>query len=276
MMDKIEKMMEYYNKELNWNPPFAEALSKHSPDALKGYMMMRDSVQNGKLPKKTRELLFTILDSIDEETDGAKAHSVAAIEAGLTVEELVEAFVIVTMMKGINVMCKSGVEVINAAEEAAKRKRHRVQAIIIQDKKVLLGYGCIDKKSGKMGHSFIGGGVEDGESEEEAIIREIREEANINGEIIFKLKNGKLDKHTTFFVDIGDQQPVLGYDPEEENMEDEKKALQGLKYVSLKEKNQFTKIDIEYFKILIDEIKNKDNYRELYDELSLVVGNSEC
>jgi len=48
---------------------------------------------------------------------GAKTHAVAAIEAGLTIQELVEAFVIVTIVKGINVLCKTGVEAIKVAEK---------------------------------------------------------------------------------------------------------------------------------------------------------------
>lgn len=116
-MNNYESILNYYEDELNWNPPFAEALSKYAPDGLKGYLVMRESVQNGHLPKKTRELIFTILDSLDDEVSGAKAHAVAAIEAGLTMEELVEAFVIVTIVKGINVLCKAGVEAIKAAEE---------------------------------------------------------------------------------------------------------------------------------------------------------------
>jgi len=56
------------------------------------------------------------LDSLDDEVIGAKAHAIAAIEAGLTMEELVEAFVIVTIVKGINVLCKMGVEAIKVAE----------------------------------------------------------------------------------------------------------------------------------------------------------------
>lgn len=116
-MDKTENILKYYKEELKWNPPFAEILSKYSPDGLEGYLLIRQSVQNGHLPKKTRELIFTILDSLDDEVSGAKAHAVAAIDAGLTMEELVEAFVIVTMVKGINVLCKTGVEAIKAAEE---------------------------------------------------------------------------------------------------------------------------------------------------------------
>jgi alkylhydroperoxidase/carboxymuconolactone decarboxylase family protein YurZ len=116
-MDDFKSILNYYKDELKWNPPFAEALSKYSPDGLKGYLVMRESIQNGHLPKKTRELIFTILDSLDDEVNGAKAHAVSAIEAGLTMEELVEAFLIVTIVKGVNVLCKTGVEAIKSAEE---------------------------------------------------------------------------------------------------------------------------------------------------------------
>ncbi|MDP4086861.1 MAG: carboxymuconolactone decarboxylase family protein [Bacillota bacterium] len=126
-MNDFEGILNYYKDELKWNPPFAEALSKYFPNGLKGYLVMRESIQNGHLPKKTRELIFTILDSLDDEVSGAKAHAVAAIEAGLTMEELVEAFVIVTIVKGINVLCKTGVEAINAAEK-------RIQEMNLTDK----------------------------------------------------------------------------------------------------------------------------------------------
>ncbi|HBC97123.1 MAG TPA: carboxymuconolactone decarboxylase [Clostridium sp.] len=116
----MENILEYYKNELKWNPPFAEIFSKYSPDGLKGYLVMRESVQEGHLSKKTQELIFTILDSLDNEVSGAKAHAVAAIESGLTMEELVEAFIIVTIVKGINVMCKAGVQAIEAAEKRYK------------------------------------------------------------------------------------------------------------------------------------------------------------
>ena len=124
-MDKANDLLKYYKEELKWNPPFAEILSKYSPDGLKGYLIMRESVQDGHLQKKTKELIFTILDSLDDEVSGAKAHAVAAIEAGLTMEELVEAFVIVTIVKGINVLCKTGVQAIKAAEDRYKEIRDK-------------------------------------------------------------------------------------------------------------------------------------------------------
>jgi len=116
-MEKSQDILKYYKEELKWEPPFADVLSRYSPDALEGYFTMRKSVQDGELPRKTVELIFTILDSLDDEVSGAKAHAVAAIEAGLTVKELVEAFNIVTIVKGINVLCKTGISAIKAAEE---------------------------------------------------------------------------------------------------------------------------------------------------------------
>ena len=119
-MNDSESILNYYKDELKWNPPFVDILSKYSPEGLKGYLGMRESIQNGHLPKKTRELIFTILDSLDDEVSGAKAHAVAAVEAGLTIEELTEAFMIVTIVKGINVLCKTGAEAIKAAENRLK------------------------------------------------------------------------------------------------------------------------------------------------------------
>lgn len=116
-MENNNELLKYYKEDLKWNPPFSDILAKYSPEGLKGYLTMRQSVQNGQLPAKYKELIFTILDSLDDEISGAKAHAIQAIDEGLKVEEMVEAFMIVIMVKGINVMCKTGVEVIKTAEE---------------------------------------------------------------------------------------------------------------------------------------------------------------
>lgn len=119
-MQDCDTILDYYKNVLKWDPPFAEALSKYAPDGLKGYLLMRESVQGAHLPAKTRELIFTLLDSMDDEVSGARSHAAAAVEAGLTPQELTEAFLIVTIVKGINVLCKTGVEAIRAAEEKAE------------------------------------------------------------------------------------------------------------------------------------------------------------
>lgn len=55
----------------------------YAPDALKGDLTMRESVQKGHFPQKYRELIFTLLDRMGDEVSGAKSHAVAAIEADL-------------------------------------------------------------------------------------------------------------------------------------------------------------------------------------------------
>ena len=63
-----------------------------------------------------------------------------------------------------------------------------------------------------------GGAVEPGETDAEAALRELSEECCVTGKIIremglFLEDNG--NRSHTFLVDIGDQEPSLGYDPEE-------------------------------------------------------------
>lgn len=126
----------------------------------------------------------------------------------------------------------------------------RAQAIIIRENKMLFGYGKIGKRHG---HFFIGGGIEEGETPSEAILREIKEEANVSGEIIIQFKDEFLDNHYTFLVDIGDQECTLGYDPEEVGYEKQDKALQKLIWIPLMDIEQFTEIDKNYIKILVKE-----------------------
>lgn len=145
--------------------------------------------------------------------------------------------------------------------------RHRVQGVIIQNGKVIFGYGCVDKSKKIFRHFFIGGAIEAGETPEEAILREIMEELNVKGEIIFKFNKDIAENSTTFLLDIGNQKPILGYDPEEVNVDIDKRALQKLIFVLLKDRSGFTDIDINYFKVLLSECKVRSFYPEYYNEL---------
>jgi len=126
-MNKKEKeTIQYYEKQLGWVPPFVKVLAKYSPGALDGYLAMRKEVSKeppeGALPKKYKDLIFTILDCVSGELHGAQAHAVAAVDAGLTMKELVEGFVIAVMVTGIPTLCNLGVQAINAAEERLEGK----------------------------------------------------------------------------------------------------------------------------------------------------------
>lgn len=146
-------------------------------------------------------------------------------------------------------------------------KRQRVQAIVIQDNKVLFGAGMVNEKEYR--HFFIGGGVEKGETSEEAIVREVKEETGCKGTIIFKFTNEYKENHHTFLVDIGNQVVSLGYDPEPEELDKEQhlRALQKLQFIPLSEPNSFSLIDIEYFKILLKELNNRNYFPEWFEEL---------
>lgn len=62
-----------------------------------------------------------------------------------------------------------------------------------------------------------GGGVYENEKHEDAAIRELKEECRVEGKIIrliSRVSFSDSDFHYTYLVDIGDQTPSLGHDPE--------------------------------------------------------------
>jgi 8-oxo-dGTP diphosphatase len=80
-----------------------------------------------------------------------------------------------------------------------------------------------------------GGGVETGESPAQAGLRELKEECSVEGNIIKEL--GKYNDGTgiefiTFLVDIADQEPHLGNDPE---FKRQQQILVELRWMSLAE-----------------------------------------
>jgi ADP-ribose pyrophosphatase YjhB (NUDIX family) len=70
---------------------------------------------------------------------------------------------------------------------------------------------------GKEWWCLPGGALEPGETPEQGALRELREECNVNGTIIRRtslLCYGPDDETYSFLVDIADQAPSLGHDPE--------------------------------------------------------------
>lgn len=67
---------------------------------------------------------------------------------------------------------------------------HKISAMVIQDNKLLMV-----KKVGKQTWTTLGGKPEEGETEEEALHREINEEIHCNAKIIKKLDDFVTDAH---------------------------------------------------------------------------------
>lgn len=101
------------------------------------------------------------------------------------------------------------------------RTNVRVSAIIIRDNKILLIHR---KKNGEEYWVFPGGGVEDTETAQEGIIREVKEETNLDVlkcELAFDSHNEASKKDEPFyFCEVSDGEPeIVGEEKDKHNPE---------------------------------------------------------
>ena len=114
--------------------------------------------------------------------------------------------------------------------------RPRGVALVVRDKKILL---VKMRAGGRAFYTLPGGGIEPGETPEEAAIRELSEECCVEGRIVRPLntvhhKNG--DTEYAFLVDIGNQDISLGGDPESEEQILTEACFKGLDELSEKDR----------------------------------------
>lgn len=120
MDKKNSELLNHYQETLGNIPDPIGTLFKHDPVSLEGYTMMRKRIMreppDGALPLKYNELIFVILDVVLDNLAGAKNHVKAAMRAGLTHDELVEALIQVMMVNGIASWGKVGYKIVDYAE----------------------------------------------------------------------------------------------------------------------------------------------------------------
>jgi len=100
--------------------------------------------------------------------------------------------------------------------ETSTEYKGRAQCLVIKDNKILM---VKHRHENNECYCSPGGSIEKGETPEQAALRELQEECNVLGTIIKKTSeyadpyNNENFFHT-YHIDIGDQIPSLGYDPE--------------------------------------------------------------
>ena len=93
--------------------------------------------------------------------------------------------------------------------------RNRSVAFVIRDNKILLEKLYYYNR---YFYSIPGGGIEDGETPEQAVLRELKEECGLDGTIVRKLSETYNQGRTEHAYEVSipdDQEPIVGYDPEE-------------------------------------------------------------
>ncbi|MCH5264573.1 MAG: NUDIX domain-containing protein [Lachnospiraceae bacterium] len=113
-------------------------------------------------------------------------------------------------------------------------KRNRSQAVVCREGRLLLVEHIM---KGRDFFNLPGGGIEEGETPEEAALRELKEETGVTGKILRPLaieyKPDLESRIFTFLVEIPEEAvAVKGIDPE---MSEEEQTIIGVSWLTLKE-----------------------------------------
>ena len=92
----VERGKAHFMETLGNIPEPIRAMMQFVPDHFSGYLQFRETVYQsdpaeGHLDLKTKEMLYTLLDIVTGNLEGAKNHGRAAFEAGMTSRELADA-----------------------------------------------------------------------------------------------------------------------------------------------------------------------------------------
>jgi alkylhydroperoxidase/carboxymuconolactone decarboxylase family protein YurZ len=123
--EAVEKGKAHFMETLGNLPEPIRAMMQYLPHHFDGYLRFREAVyrtpeQGAHLDTKTKELLYTLLDIVTGNLDGAKNHGRAAWKAGMTSGELAEGCMIVMHVCGVTTWGKTGYKVVDYIAELEK------------------------------------------------------------------------------------------------------------------------------------------------------------
>ena len=118
MQQAVEKGKAHFMETLGNLPEPIRAMMEYAPDQFVGYLRFREGVyrstsEGAHLDIKTKELLYTVLDVVTGNLDGAKNHGHAGFKAGMTSGELAEACMQVMHVCGVTTWGMTGYKVVD-------------------------------------------------------------------------------------------------------------------------------------------------------------------
>ncbi|MDQ2730374.1 MAG: NUDIX domain-containing protein [Armatimonadota bacterium] len=109
----------------------------------------------------------------------------------------------------------------------------RVCAAIVQGNSILM---VLHRHDGRSYWTLPGGGVDEGETPEQAVVREVKEETDLHAGVIRILFDEPFQNNTCrcFLLKVDEsQEAALGYDPEQAHLEVEARMLCGVAWHTL-------------------------------------------
>ena len=116
--DAVARGKAHFMETLGNLPEPIRAMMEHVPEEFAGYLKFREAVYRtpaagAHLDLKTKEFLYTVLDIVTGNLEGAKNHGHAAFLAGMTSGELAEGCMQVMHVCGVTTWGKTGYKVVD-------------------------------------------------------------------------------------------------------------------------------------------------------------------
>lgn len=130
-------------------------------------------------------------------------------------------------------------------------EKEYVQAIIIKDNRILMAYG--HKENNEPINLFVRGEINDGESANNAIDRVITKQINMPYKVVFKLNKEFCCDTETYLINIESKNDNFDFSLKEIKKSVGDLDMDGLQWISLSEKEQFNRTNINCLRLLVEE-----------------------